>query len=316
MLCPRWVYTRTQPIAIRDVLAYFMAALAQPESAGQIVEIGGATVLSYRDMMAVYARLRRLHRLFIPWPLLAPGLSSYWVHWMTPIPSKLARPLILGLRNEVIVRDQLAQQLFPDIHPIDFPLAVHLALERIEEGNVETIWNDALISSNGDIPPVYLTQEQGMLIERRTRQVHAPPDVVYRAFVSIGGKRGWPAFHVLWELRGLLDRAVGGVGMHRGRRHANTLRVGDVLDFWRVESVKPNRSIVLRAEMKMPGKGWLQFEANEGDAPDTTCLVQTAYFAAHGVAGLLYWFGLYPLHRVLFSTMIDRIAEIAKHGAQ
>jgi hypothetical protein len=266
-------------------------------------------------MMAVYARLRGLHRIFLPWPLLAPGLSSYWVHWMTPIPARLARPLILGLRNEVIVRDQVAQQLFPDIRPIDFPLAVHLALGRIEEGNVETIWNDALVSSKGDIPPVYLTQEQGMLIERRTRQVKASPESVYHAFVGIGGKRGWPAFHVLWELRGLLDRAVGGVGMHRGRRHADTLRVGDVLDFWRVESIKPNRSIVLRAEMRMPGKGWLQFEASEGDEPGITSLVQTAYFAAHGVAGLLYWYGLYPLHGVLFSKMIARIAEVAERGA-
>jgi uncharacterized protein YbjT (DUF2867 family) len=315
MICPRWVYTRTQPIAIRDVLAYFIAALEKPKCAGEIIEIGGATVLSYRDMMATYARLRGLQRIFIPWPLLAPGLSSYWVHWMTPIPRKVARPLILGLRNEVVVRNDLAQKLFPNIRPIDFPLAVHKALGRIEDGDVETIWNDALVSSRGDIPPVYLTQEQGMLIERRTRQVNAPPAVVFRAFAGIGGKRGWPAFHILWELRGLLDRAVGGVGMRRGRRHPDNLRVGDVLDFWRVESVKPDQSIVLRAEMKMPGKGWLQFEATPGDAPNSTCLVQTAYFAAHGLAGLLYWYGIYPLHGTLFSTMIQRIAEVAEQGS-
>jgi len=173
MICPKWVYTRTQPIAIGDVLAYFLAALDQPQSAGQIIEIGGATVLSYRDMMGIYSRMRGLQRFFVPWPMLTPALSSYWVHWMTPIPAKLARPLVLGLRNEVVVRNDLAQQLFPDIHPVDFPVAVDRALRNIEDGRVETVWNDALISSNGDIPPIYLTEEQGMLIERRTRQVTA-----------------------------------------------------------------------------------------------------------------------------------------------
>jgi uncharacterized protein YbjT (DUF2867 family) len=312
MLCPRWVYTRTQPIAIADVLAYLVAALAQPQSAGKVVEIGGATILSYRDMMAIYARLRKLPRIFLPWPLLAPGLSSYWVHWVTPIPSKMARPLILGLRNEVIVRDEVAKQLFPQIQPVDYPLAVHKALARLEKGDIETVWNDALVSSSGDIPPAYFTQEQGMLIERRTLQVQAPPAVVYRVLTSIGGKRGWPAFNLLWEARGLLDRAFGGVGMQRGRRHPEQLRSGDVLDFWRVEAVKPGEKLLLRAEMKMPGKGWLQFALTPGERPDSTCLTQTAYYAAHGLAGLLYWYCIYPLHGALFSTMIHNIARVAE----
>jgi uncharacterized protein YbjT (DUF2867 family) len=313
MLCPKWVYTHTQPIAIQDVIAYFIAALKEPESAGKIIEIGGATVLSYKDMMAVYARLRGFHRIFIPWPLLAPGLSSYWVHWITPIRARMARPLILGLRNEVVVRNNLAKKLFPQIHPVDFALAVHKALSRTEGGDVETIWSDALVSSSGDIPPVYFTEEQGMLIERRTLQVHAPADAVYRAFAGIGGKRGWPAFNLLWVLRGLLDRAVGGVGLRRGRRHPDNLRAGDALDWWRVESVKPNESILLRAEMKLPGKGWLQFEVQPDEKePDATCLVQTAYFAPQGLAGLLYWYAVYPLHGMLFSTMIQRIANLAE----
>jgi uncharacterized protein YndB with AHSA1/START domain len=315
MLCPRWVYTRTQPIAIRDVLHYLVSALDIPASADRIIEIGGADVLTYADMMRLYAEARQLRRYFIRIPVLSPQLSSHWVHWMTPIPAMIARPLIEGLRNELIVQDNVAKEIFPAIKPLDFATAVQLALGRIKEGRIETIWSDAVASSQGDLPPVYLVQEQGMLIERRQLEVQAPPAAVFRTFAGIGGKRGWPVFHWLWEVRGLLDRLVGGVGMRRGRRHPDQLRVGDALDFWRVEAVEPNHLLVLRAEMKLPGSGWLKFEAIPITDGRATRLVQTAYFASKGLWGLLYWYGVYPLHQVVFSKMIHAIAAQAEGAA-
>lgn len=309
MICPKWVYTKTQPIAVRDVLSYLIGALEQPDSRGRIIEIGGADVLTYRDMMVGYADARELRRWFVGVPVLTPRLSSYWVHLVTPVPASVARPLILGLRNEMVADQTLAHALFPEIQPLDFKTAVKLALTRIEQGKVETIWSDALVSSRAEVPDVYLTEEQGLLIERRRRVVAASPATTYRVIAGIGGARGWPAFNWLWEVRGLMDRAVGGVGMRRGRRHPDELRIGDALDFWRVEAVEPGKMLVLRAEMKLPGQGWLQFKINPGDQPGTTELIQTAYFAAKGLFGWLYWYGIYWLHGAVFSRMIDNLAE-------
>jgi len=309
MVAPRWVYTRVQPIAIGDVLTYLVAALDQPASAGQIVEIGGASVLTYADMMLGYAQLRGLRRHIVPVPVLTPRLSSYWVHWVTPIPAGYARPLIDGLRNEVVVRDRRAAELFPTIEPLDYEAAVEVALERLNSGEIETIWSDALASSKGDVRPVLLTQEQGMYIERRRRTVEAAAPAVFRAFSGLGGRRGWPD-NWLWRLRGALDRLVGGVGLRRGRRHPDRLRVGEALDFWRVEEVEAGRLLRLRAEMRVPGRAWLQFEAAPRE-DGRTDLVQTAYFEAKGLMGLLYWYGIYPLHGFVFSRMIDHVARRA-----
>jgi hypothetical protein len=164
----------------------------------------------------------------------------------------------------------------------------------------------------GDLPPVYLTEEQGVLIERRRRVVRATPDSVYKVFAGIGGKRGWPAYDFLWHVRGILDRMVGGVGIRRGRRDPNELREGEALDFWRVESVTPGRSILLRAEMKLPGRGWLQFDANPLEQGTQTELVQTAYFAPKGLFGYAYWYGSYPLHAVIFSKMVENLGRQAE----
>jgi uncharacterized protein YbjT (DUF2867 family) len=314
MICPRWVYTRVQPIAIDNVLDYLVAAPAVPASAGQVVEIGGADVVTYGGMMLGYAKVRGLRRWLVPVPVLTPRLSSYWVHWVTPIPAEIAVPLIEGLRNEVVVRDDTARTLFPLVQPLDYETSVQRALADLDAGHLESTWSDALSTSAGDVAPFVFTQQDGMLIERRQRLVKAPPAVVYAAFSGVGGAHGWPSFDWLWRLRGGLDRMVGGVGFRRGRRDPDQLRVGDALDFWRVEAVEPGRLLRLRAEMKVPGRAWLQFEATPQD-DGQTLLTQTAFFAPKGLSGLLYWYSVYPIHGPIFSTMIDRLAKTAEATA-
>jgi uncharacterized protein YbjT (DUF2867 family) len=311
MICPQWAYTRVQPIAIRDVLSYLIAALRVPESEGRVVEIGGADVMSYAGMMLGYARVRGLRRLLRPVPVLTPRLSSYWVHLVSPIPSDMARPLIEGLRNETVVRDDLALRLFPHIRPIDYETAVRLALERLETGQVETAWSGALSTTQGDVTPVTLSTEEGMIIERRQTIAAAPPSAVYSTFAGLGGKRGWLYANWTWELRAMVDRLIGGVGFRRGRRHPEEVLVGEAIDFWRVEAAEPGRLLRLRAEMKVPGRAWLQFEAIPR-SNGSTHLRQTAYFAPKGLSGHLYWYLLYPIHTLIFSGLIHNIARRAE----
>lgn len=315
MICPQWVYTRIQPIGITDTLDYLVAALTTLESLDQIIEIGGQDVVTYRDMMLGYARVRGLRRYMIPVPVLTPRLSSYWVHWTTPIPSDIARPLIEGLHNEVIVRDSRARELFPDIHPTDYETAVRNALDHLQASDVETTWSDALVSSVPDRTPAVLTVHEGMFIEQRQHEVMASPADTFRAVSAVGGERGWPSFNWAWHLRGVLDRLVGGVGFRRGRRHPNELRVGDALDFWRVEAVEADHLLRLRAEMKVPGLAWLQFKV-EPTEDGHSRLIQTAFFAPKGLFGFLYWYMLYPMHGPVFSSMIRKLAERAESTAQ
>ena len=308
MICPRWVYTRTQPIGIRDVLDYLVTSISVPASTGRIIEIGGADVITYGGMMTTYAEVRGLKRWLVPVPLLTPRLSSLWVNLVTPIPAAIARPLVEGLRNENVVTDTSARELFPEIVPAGYRECVESALDQLKASNVESAWTDALSSSQGDVAPVRLASEEGMLIERRRRIVAASPADVFRVFVSLGGSVGWLYMNGAWKLRGFADRLLGGVGLRRGRRDPDQLRVGDALDFWRVEAVEQDRLLRLRAEMKVPGMAWLQFQATPaGDGK--TLLEQTAFFAPKGLAGILYWYALYPIHRVIFSGLIDRVGE-------
>jgi len=307
MICPRWVFTRVQPIAIQNVLDYLMAAIETPESEGRILEIGGRDVLTYAEMMTGYARARGLKRWLIAVPVLTPRLSSYWVHLITPIPARIAQPLIKGLGNEVIVRDDSALRLFPSITLLDYETAVHQALQQMETRGVETAWSDALISSQRDKSPVALITSEGMIMERRQRTVTAQANAVYRSFARLGGTRGWLYMNWAWQLRGLTDRLCGGVGMRRGRRDPDDLRVGDALDFWRVEMVEPGRMIRLRAEMKVPGRAWLEFQSVPQPS-GRTLLSQTAFFEPKGLLGLVYWYVLYPAHSLIFSGLIRRIA--------
>ncbi len=314
MICPRWVFSRVQPIAIDDVLRYLTAALDTPESAGRVLEIGGSDVLTYGEMMLAYARVRGLRRVLIAVPFLTPRLSSYWVHWVTPIPAAIARPLIEGLRNEVIVRDDSARTLFPQIQPMGYRAAVKLACAQTVADEVETTWSDALASSRRGESPATLNTDARMFSDRRELVVHVPPSLVWREFTRLGGAHGWLYANRLWQLRGMLDRAVGGVGLRRGRRHPDKVYVGDAIDFWRVEAMEPDHLLRLRAEMKVPGKAWLQFEVTPRGREESV-LRQTALFAPTGLPGLLYWYVLYPIHVRIFSGMAHALARRAEAAA-
>jgi uncharacterized protein YbjT (DUF2867 family) len=310
-ICPKWFFSMAQPIGIRNVLDYLVAALKTPQSTGKLLEIGGLSRLTYAQMMLAYARERGLKRILISSPFYTPRLSAYWVHMLTPVHWRVILPLIEGLHAESVVHDDLACRLFPEIQPMDFQSALRLALTRVSNDEVETSWSNALVVTQGDNRPYTLTTSEGMLLERRRIILNLPPAPVFCAFTGLGGERGWLYLNWTWQIRGWIDKLVGGVGLRRGRRHPDDIRVGEALDFWRVEVVEPDRLIRLRAEMKVPGKAWLEFQSIP--QPDgTTLLTQTAYFEPHGMAGLLYWYLLYPIHGFIFSGLIRKVAERAR----
>ncbi|MFZ4098757.1 MAG: SDR family oxidoreductase [Chlamydiia bacterium] len=318
MICPRWVQTRCQPIGIGDVLRYLTEALTQPASTGKIIEIGGADVMTYGQMMQRYAQIRGLRRYLIPVPLLTPYLSGLWIGLVTPIPSTIARFLIEGLRNEVVVESPLAKEIFP-FQPMGFDEAVRIALERMQQGSVETTWSGSSAVFGLPADPKGLSpeleQSEGMIMERRSAEINAPISVVWRVISRLGGQEGWPYAQRLWALRGLFDRLIGGVGMRRGRRSPVDLREGDVVDFWRVEACLPEHLLRLRAEMKLPGRGWLQFQLVPLPSGKTEC-VQTCFFEPKGLWGQLYWSLLFPFHKCIFSGMLQKIQSKAEQQAK
>ena len=309
MIAPRWVTTRSQPISVADVLCYLVSALDLPRGDSRIYEIGGADILTYRDMMLRYARLRGLKRKVITVPFLTPRLSSYWVNFVTPISSRLAQPLILGLRNEVIVRESAARQDFPELKPISFDVAVSRALDRYRGSGPDTTWFDAFAVRT--LPATFMGAREGMLIDRKERIAAATPQQVASVFTQLGGKRGWLYGDALWQLRGLLDRAFGGIGLRRGRRSATDLRLGDAVDFWRVDALEADHMLRLRAEMKLPGKAWLEFDADRL-SDGRTRLTQTAFFEPRGLFGFLYWYLVFPFHALIFNRMASRIVLLAE----
>ncbi len=309
MIAPRWVATPCQPIAVRDVLAYLVAELERPADGDATFEIGGADVLSYREMMLRYARIRGLRRSLVVVPFFTPRLSSGWIHLVTPIPAAIARPLVDGLRSPVIVRDDRALREFPDIVPVGYDVAVNRALDRYTTFGPETTWFDAY--DVRALPGNFTGSAQGMLIDRRQRTTIATAQALFAVFTGLGGKRGWLYADGLWELRGVLDRLVGGFGTRRGRRSPDDLRVGDAVDFWRVESYERDRLLRLRAEMRLPGYAWLQFEIVRDEA-GATALRQTAFFDPRGIFGYLYWYSVLPFHEIIFGNMARRIAQEAE----
>ncbi|MGI9609670.1 MAG: SDR family oxidoreductase [Acidimicrobiia bacterium] len=310
MTTPTWVRTRCQPIAIRSVLEILLAVL-DDEPLSRVLEVGGPEIVSYEEMMQIYAEeagLRR--RIIIPVPVLSPTLSSRWVGLVTPLPVGVARPLVDSLKNEVIVTDDTTSRLFPT-KPIGYREAVRLALDRTTGRNVETRWSDAATSPALPGPTDPSWSGGSRFEDEQVVATAASPEDVFWAFSRIGGEVGYYGFGWAWRIRGLLDSLVGGVGLRRGRRHPETLRPGEALDFWRVRRVEPGSSLLLEAEMKLPGEAWLEWTA-EPDGQGTR-LTQRATFVPRGLFGRLYWYTLVPFHTFIFGTMARRIAST---GAQ
>ncbi|MBN2316947.1 MAG: SDR family oxidoreductase [Sedimentisphaerales bacterium] len=310
MICPRWVRTRVQPIGIDDVVEYLVASLRVAQSAGQVIEIGGTDVLTYGEMMKDYACVRGLHRRLLHVPVLTPLLSSYWVHWVTPVPAAFARPLIEGLRSEVIVRDNKASGLFPQIKPVDYNSAVRRALSQLHPDAFQNFVSQSAPVDIGEHPTTFKTIHNGMIVEIKQCLVRSRAASVYRSFTELGGPNNWPC-HWAWRIRAFIDRILGGVGMRKGRPDPNAIRVGDTLDYFRVVEIRPDRMIRLKVDMKLPGEGWVQFEAIPAEERRTR-LRQTVFFAPKGLIGLLYWYLLYPFHVVIFGKMIKEIAGRAE----
>lgn len=309
MVTPTWVNTRCQPIGIRSVLEYIVEAIRHPNARG-VFEIGGQDVLTYKEMMLEYARIRGLRRLIFSFPVPRPELSSRWVDLVTPIPFRIAHPLVESLQHEVVVRDDRALRTFA-VRPTGYREAVERALARVATDDVQTTWASSLASLSRDVPEEQqLDFHEGLLLERYRRKFRVAPERVFEVICSLGGEEGWPAGNFLWQLRGMLDRLFGGVGMRRGRRHPRELRVGDPLDFWRVEALEPPNLLRLRAEMRLPGEAWLQFEVQPD--PDGAKVEQTAFFEPRGLLGHFYWAATLPLHRFLFPGLIRAIKAKAE----
>lgn len=323
MTTPRWVDTRTQPIAVRDVLRYLVGSASIPAEVSRRFDIGGPDVLTYREMMQHYAQVAGLRkRVIIPVPVLSPRLSAHWVGVVTPVPAQLARPLVHSLSNEVVCREHDIADFVPD--PPEGLLgvddAVRLALQRVQEAAVTTRWSDApWPGAPSDPLPTDPDWAGGSLYrDIRSRVVHAPIDAVWRHIERIGGETGWHSMPVAWAARGALDVLAGGMSHQRGRRDPERLTVGESVDFWRVEEVKRHELLRLRAEMRMPGLAWLEWKvepATEAGAEGCTRLTQRALFSPRGLAGDLYWWGVAPFHGLIFGDMLGGIGRAAEADA-
>jgi uncharacterized protein YbjT (DUF2867 family) len=303
MVVPRWVKNEVQPIAVRNVIEYLVVALdVKPLG---IVDIG-ADVLPFRGMMETFAQIRGLQRIIIPVPVLTPLLSGLWVGLITPVPNSLAVPLVKGIINPVLADTAKAKTYFPDVRPMDYREAVRRALEKTKENATETRWTDSL----GTRDTYKLSDKEGLIREIRSVVTNVSSNALFRSYTGIGGENGWLAWNWAWKLRGRLDNLLGGPGLKRGRRSPTELRVGEALDFWRVEDVVQDSHLLLRAEMKVPGKAWLLFESVPVEG--RMKLVQTAIFEPKGLFGLLYWHALFPIHTLLFGQMARRIVKGAE----
>ncbi|PLX26509.1 MAG: DUF2867 domain-containing protein [Ignavibacteria bacterium] len=304
MITPRWVNVRTQPLAIADLLSYLVATVEKQETSGRVIDIGGPEVLSYREMMLTIARVLGLRRIVIPVPVLTPRLSSYWVNLVTPIPFSLARALIESVRSETVMENDSAAELF-DITPMPFEEAVRRALRKVQVFDVPTTWSSAESTPlDPHLDPSHLR------VDERTVPSRAPVSTLFATVSRIGGEQGWYYANTLWRIRGFIDKQLGGVGLRRGRRHPSQLRIGDALDFWRVEEYEPDRHLLLRAEMRVWGRAWLEFRT-ESDGSGSR-LIQTARYYPRGLFGLIYWYSIYPLHAIVFRGMARGIVRFAE----
>ena len=315
---PRWVRTRCQPIAIRDALARLVGVLGCEGAVGRRLDVGGPEVTTYWDMMQTYASVAGLRRRrAIPVPVLTPSLSSLWVGLVTPIPAGLARPLVESLLNEVVVRDHTIESLLP--RPLlSVRDAIGLALKQEHELDVPTTWAGAELYGASPADPLPTDPEwSGGTVLCDTREVHVDASArdVWATVTSIGGRTGWYAFPLAWAVRGLIDRLLGGPGMRRGRRHPDELRVGETVDFWRVEANERDRGLRLRAEMKVPGAAWLDFGIRPDEERGGSSLKQTARFHPRGLWGRLYWYSMLPFHAYIFGRLARRLGAAAEARA-
>lgn len=304
MTTPKWVNTKAQPIAVSDVLSYLHNGLYLNEKENLIVDIGSEQ-LSYKNMMLKTAKVLGLKRYLITLPFMSINLSSYWLNLFTPVPFTVAKALIEGLKSEVIIQNDHAKEYFPNITPISYEEAVKNAIKEIEENQVISRWND-----KGDGVWEKNAQNEiskAVFIDRKEVDIsNIEASKVYQSFISIGGENGWFDFDFLWELRGIIDKLIGGVGLKRGRRSQCDLRISDCLDFWKVVDLKKDERLLLYAQMKVPGEAWLEFKIKDNK------LIQSAYFYPKGVLGRLYWYTLVPLHYFVFNNMIKSIIKKAK----
>ena len=308
MICPKWVSVKAQPIAIEDLLDYLLAALDWQGEGSRIFEIGGPDQVSYGDIMREWARQRGLKRLLISVPVLSPRLSSLWLGLVTPVYARVGRKLVDSLRNPTVVLDNSALREF-SVQPRGLTAAIERALLNEDHELAQTRWSDALSSSRG-------SRKWGgvrfgnRILDSRTVNVHVPPQQAFAPIRTIGGERGWYFANSLWTIRGWIDLLCGGIGRRRGRRDPENLRIGDVVDWWRVEEYRPDAFLRLQAEMKVPGRAWLEFDVQPTD--QGASIQQTAIFDPVGLWGLVYWYALYPVHAVIFRGMLRKIAKLAE----
>ena len=312
MITPKWLNVRIQPIAVRDVLRYLVGAAAIDTKISAAFDIGGPDIFSYKEMMQRYAEAAGLRkRIIIPVPVMTPKLSSGWVGLVTPVPYTLAKRLVSSLKNEVVASPSEIRKLVPDPKNglTDFKTAVKLALVKIKDAKVDTRWSDASVPGTPSEPLPTDPDWAGGTLYKDVRIVHSTDSVetVWKRIEAIGGDNGYSTATWAWEVRGLVDKIFGGVGLRRGRRDPNFLQVGDALDFWRVEHLEKNKVLRLRAEMKMPGLAWLEFGVEpEGDG----CVVtQVAIYAPKGLLGHLYWWSVWPMHGIVFPSMVNKMAK-------
>lgn len=310
MITPKWVNSKTQPIAIRNVLNYLSGAVECEDCVDKSFDIGGPDVLTYRKLMELYAEVAGLQKPFIvPVPVFTPKLSSYWIHFVTPVISAIARPLVEGLKNDTIATEDAVRTIIPQ-DMLTCHEAIKRALTKTRINEVETHWSDA-----GELPPpeyVYPGDPEWsggtVYSDVRFIKIESTPEEAWQQIVKIGGETGWYYGNTLWQIRGLMDLFFGGFGLGRGRKHPVHLSPGDALDFWRVIEVTPQKHLKLLAEMKVPGEAYLEFLLYRLD-DDKTSLMQIARFAPHGLLGILYWLLVTPLHHFIFTGMLTGIAK-------
>jgi uncharacterized protein YbjT (DUF2867 family) len=298
LIGPRWFQNYAQPIAIENVLDYLLAALETPGCKNRVFEIGGKDIITYAEAMLIYARLRGLKRRMVILPITPLKLMAFGVDKLTPVRANIARPLIDGMRSNSIVRNDAASQVFPQIKPIDYQMAISTALSKYSPANIELVWENRADS-------VKITKHAGFLIDSRHVCVDASPECIFDVLTNLGGKSGWLYLNSLWQLRGLLDRLIGGPGM-RGRQ-ASKLKEGETVDFYCVEALNPGRLFRLQAEVRAPGTGWMEWRVKP-QAGGNSALSQIAYFAPKGVFGFLYWYILFPVHGLVLAGLIKGIA--------